>query len=367
MVTLEDFSRLVSGIHAAAVTPQGWESALYDVRQAMGGSQASLVSAPADVWSINATTLPETALDSYAAYYHRIDYVLTEVRAGKVGDIRCGTELVAPQRHSEFHNDWLRPNDIGDGIMVLVNAVPAQQCLIVAGPPRTEAFDTSERRKLLGSLIRHVQQALRVQAAVSAQADINVQLAEALEAVRHGMVIVTPECLVVHINSAAEHIVASNDGLCLRSGRLASVNTGTECDLQSALRDAVDGDPSGIRSGRSFSCARPSGKHAYVLHVLPIHGRDADYRGAPTAALVVIVDPEDDPLPPEALLGSLYGLTRTETRIALGVLRGADPRHIAEEMSVSLTTVRTHLQHVFDKTDTHRQADLVRLLMRLGP
>jgi DNA-binding CsgD family transcriptional regulator len=29
--------------------------------------------------------------------------------------------------------------------------------------------------------------------------------------------------------------------------------------------------------------------------------------------------------------------------------------------------VRTHLQHVFDKTDTHRQADLVRLLTTLLP
>ncbi|HEX5142295.1 MAG TPA: helix-turn-helix transcriptional regulator [Mycobacterium sp.] len=208
----------------------------------------------------------------------------------------------------------------------------------------------------------YVKQELRAQAAMGALFDSNVQLADALDAVRHGMVIVTPEYLVAHVNSAADCILAADDGLHLRSGRLTSANNGTEYDLQSALRDAVDGDAAATRTGRSFSCTRPSGKHAYVLHVLPIHGR-----GAPTAALVVIVDPEDDPSPPEALLGSLYGLTRTEARIALGVLRGAEPRQIAEEMSVSLTTIRTHLQHVFHKTDTHRQADLVRLLLRLGP
>ena len=28
-----------------------------------------------------------------------------------------------------------------------------------------------------------------------------------------------------------------------------------------------------------------------------------------------------------------------------------------------MATVKTHLQHVFDKTDTHRQAELVRLLL----
>ena len=32
-----------------------------------------------------------------------------------------------------------------------------------------------------------------------------------------------------------------------------------------------------------------------------------------------------------------------------------------------MTTVRTHLQHIFDKTDTHRQAELVRLLLMVSP
>ena len=41
-------------------------------------------------------------------------------------------------------------------------------------------------------------------------------------------------------------------------------------------------------------------------------------------------------------------------------------KELSEKLSVSLVTVRTHLQHVFDKTDTHRQAELVRLLLVLG-
>jgi FixJ family two-component response regulator len=45
------------------------------------------------------------------------------------------------------------------------------------------------------------------------------------------------------------------------------------------------------------------------------------------------------------------------------VLDGSGLGPIADEMSVSLSTVRTHLQHVFDKTQTHRQAELVRLLL----
>ena len=52
---------------------------------------------------------------------------------------------------------------------------------------------------------------------------------------------------------------------------------------------------------------------------------------------------------------------------ALRVANGQGLTPISEELSVSIATVKTHLQHVFDKTDTHRQAELVRLLTAVLP
>ena len=36
---------------------------------------------------------------------------------------------------------------------------------------------------------------------------------------------------------------------------------------------------------------------------------------------------------------------------------------VAENLGVTLSTVRTHLQRAFEKTDTRRQSELVRLLL----
>ena len=83
--------------------------------------------------------------------------------------------------------------------------------------------------------------------------------------------------------------------------------------------------------------------------------------------MVVIVDPERLPEPPAELLRRLYGFTKAETDIALGVLRTDGLKPLADELALSLPTVKTHLQHVFDKTATHRQAELVRLLLRILP
>ena len=84
-------------------------------------------------------------------------------------------------------------------------------------------------------------------------------------------------------------------------------------------------------------------------------------------ALVLIIDPDDEPEPGLALVRRLYRLTEAEAQVALRVMHGANLKQVAEELSISHATVRTHLQHVFDKTGTHRQAELVRLLLALSP
>jgi DNA-binding CsgD family transcriptional regulator len=43
---------------------------------------------------------------------------------------------------------------------------------------------------------------------------------------------------------------------------------------------------------------------------------------------------------------------------------GEPPQETADELGISITTVKTHLQKIFAKTDTGRQADLIQLLQR---
>jgi DNA-binding CsgD family transcriptional regulator len=216
-------------------------------------------------------------------------------------------------------------------------------------------------------LVVHLQQALRTQDKLAALANTTIELAGALEVVRHGVIVVGSDHRVMDLNSAAEQIFRAEDGICMRSGHFAAANAHTERELHRAIHNAVDSGRSTVRMGRSLICARPSGKRPYVVHVLPSHCRDTGESPGHAMALVLIIDPEDEAEPTAALLRRLYHLTKAEADIVLRMMRGADVKQIAEELSVSLPTVRTHLQHVFEKTDTHRQAELVRLLLALSP
>lgn len=63
-------------------------------------------------------------------------------------------------------------------------------------------------------------------------------------------------------------------------------------------------------------------------------------------------------------LRARYGLTRTETAVALQIAEGHGRSAAAVTLGISLATVRTHLSHIFEKTGVRRQAELVRLVLK---
>jgi DNA-binding CsgD family transcriptional regulator len=64
----------------------------------------------------------------------------------------------------------------------------------------------------------------------------------------------------------------------------------------------------------------------------------------------------------QVALANAFGLTGAETRVALAAALGKGGPVIAEDLDVSLSTVRTHLKAVFAKTGTRSQAHLAAIL-----
>ena len=65
-------------------------------------------------------------------------------------------------------------------------------------------------------------------------------------------------------------------------------------------------------------------------------------------------------------LTDAFHLTRREADVADLLASGSDPACIARTLGISLDTVRTHLKHVYRKTNTHSQCDVVRLMLALS-
>jgi len=65
-----------------------------------------------------------------------------------------------------------------------------------------------------------------------------------------------------------------------------------------------------------------------------------------------------------AFLQNRFNLTRAEARIVLRLATGMSLKSCAKALGVGYETVRRHLKSAFLKTGTHRQAELLLIVIR---
>jgi DNA-binding CsgD family transcriptional regulator len=364
MFSIEEFSRVVSEIYASSISPQNWVVALADISSMLDATGSAIYIGRGPSRSVMSATVPSEARKSYIEHFYAMDYVLDAVERGPAGLVHGGQKLVALRTRSEFEADFMCPFGMDDGLFMRLTVGATPATVLVAAPKRADPYDTAERVKFMGALIPHFEQALRTQHHLVEVGGYSAgDITCVIDVIRHGIVIVGTSG-VVHLNSAAQRILTSGDGFCIRSGSLVATHTSTNTELQGSIAGACTELRNGSRGGVSFACGRPSGKRPYVVHVLPV--ANAEHPSV-ARALVMIIDPEQDVEPPKTLMRRLFGLTNAEAEVALRVVRGDGLKPISEDLALSTTTIKTHLHHIFDKTDTHRQAELVRLLLAIVP
>jgi DNA-binding CsgD family transcriptional regulator len=253
--------------------------------------------------------------------------------------------------------------DGGDGIYAnLARGGDGVGWLSIAAPLRPRSFGSEARMRLMRLMVPHLQHALRVQSHM-AEAELQRRRAhDALEHVAHGVVMLDAGGSVLFANRAALSISTPANGLKIGRTGIRAQRPAEDAALQRAIAHASGRTRRGPRGGETLALTRNGERQPLMAHVLPAVLDDPDVADG---TLVLLVDPGRETPSLAASLTRLYGLTRKEARVATEILRGDGLQAVADRMSVTLSTVRVHLQNVFDKTQTHRQTELMRLLLSL--
>lgn len=222
--------------------------------------------------------------------------------------------------------------------------------------------------RLFKLLSPHVCRALAISDALDIRALKSEMLEKTLDALAAGVFLTARDGHVVHMNRAAERQVEAGSSIRLVNHRLSPVDPAAGVALAKAIemasRDNADMDT------REHSVAIPNGiGGGYVATLLPVQSGQRRGVLAPFAASVAVFmqDPVQVPLMPGEAFARLHGLTGGELRVLLALSQGLGGMEAADMLGISETTVRTHLQRIFSKTDTSRQADLLRLLHSSTP
>ncbi len=188
---------------------------------------------------------------------------------------------------------------------------------------------------------------------------------ELLDLFPAGVILLSPACRVIAANRGAERILCQGDGLELEGQRLRAASPEETQELRELVRTLAREVSQDLPEGRNTRpISRPSGRRPLQVLLSRLGAGENGAAGRRSAVALFVTDPEEAVEIPMARLQRLYGLTLSEARIASHLAAGRRPEVVAAELGVQTNTVRMHLKRIFAKTNTHRQSELVALLLR---
>ncbi|NEW56909.1 LuxR family transcriptional regulator [Nocardia cyriacigeorgica] len=355
-ITLQRFSDLIAGIYDAGASTERWDSVIADIAAAFGAVRGVLVIAEPVTHQF---VVKASGAGIGEDVYHRIIRAADRIQHLPAGATVTSDELFAlPVGGNGASPDG--PNGLANSFIARLSPAVPSSWICLTMPEQVDVSHHSAGRALLRVLVPHLEHALRTQSRLVALTRERAFALATLEKAHYGIMIVTSDAAVIFANSMAEDITVHGDGLAAdSSGRLRATPSTNQARFSRLVREAAGPE----RSSGSVAITRPSGKRPLVVRVTPLDDLAGDGPPRHRAVLLLVTDPDHDPEPQPTTLHDLYGLTDAETLVAMGVMRGDGLPAVADQLSVSLFTARTHLQHIFVKTGTHRQAELVRLLL----
>ncbi|MBE0547944.1 MAG: helix-turn-helix transcriptional regulator, partial [Rubrivivax sp.] len=182
-------------------------------------------------------------------------------------------------------------------------------------------------------------------------APLGTLLARALDEVDFGIALVAEDGEVLHMNHRARHALYAEQGLQVLGKRLRTSDPCSLISLHDALRDAA-------RRGLRRLLPLGHGDATQLAALVPVQPG--------VAALLLGRTSVCEELSMQCFART-HALTAAETRVLAALGRGVTPAEIARELGVKISTVRTQINAIRQKTDTATITALVHLVAGLPP
>ena len=368
LLSNDELSALIGAIYDCALDRERWPNALDRVRTALDFANAviTLISHPSGVLLLNVSSGVEPYWQAktieYGAEAIEVWGGLEAILALPVDRPAVLSRLRNPADWADnrFALEWARPQGLVDTL-----AVPLTLDRTAVG---SVAFGRHESKGEIGNieveaarlLLPHLQRAVAIGRILEFRSLMNATVASALDALAAGVILVTADLGIVHANAAAQQMLAHGDPVRANRGRVSVRPSPVEAALAAAVRQAAD-DPASL-GRRGLGLPLPANAAPGMIHVLPLRIGSLlpDVSSRAVAAIFVAVPEAPVCLPIEAL-AALYDLTSAEARVFNAIAAGHTRAEAARLLDIGEETVKTHLSHIFLKTGTRRQADLVAL------
>jgi DNA-binding CsgD family transcriptional regulator/PAS domain-containing protein len=365
-----EFSELVGLIYDTALDPDAWPimlNRLADILSTLCGVIRGCDSS-IDVTAIKASQSDPDYFRSFTEWWARLNVAWKSSGKLPVSAIMV-PEMVMPHHefwHTDLYSEWCERQEVEAAVATNLSIEGPSSMVQEAHSPDAKGDLDPRATRLFAALIPHLQRAVQLQLRLAGLGGPREGSAGILNQLLQGVLLVDAEARVIFANRAAEDVLRAGRGLFVgRDGLRAQIQSETR-RLRRIIGDCAEPQ-------RELGCApvhlrltREQGMPLIIL-VVPHLSPFSRINGVRPQAVLFITDPEATTGMRREWLRKDFGLTPAEAAVATEILKADGLQAAAKRLGVSLTTAHTHLAHIFDKTGTHRQAELVRLLLQSQP
>jgi DNA-binding CsgD family transcriptional regulator/PAS domain-containing protein len=363
---------VVDAIWRCALSEDQWHHTLRLIGQ-LCASQASMLvvhNCESGASKLIASTGYEAAFTHlYEEKYAIESPILTRIVTQPLGAVKTRAMLVDDCEFydSRYYLEWLKPQGFDDTVAFNVLESPGRLGSWIGH--RHEAFPRygDSEVRLLATVAPDICRAVRIILDLNQQALRSNALEASLDVLASGVYLIGRDGRIDYMNPAAERQVKGGRGLRVANGRLVPVDCAARVAFDRAISETIS---CGTPQERVTTLAIPDGsRKGLIATILPLR-REAwwDLCDSPGAVAAMFVqDPVVAVTLPGEAFAKLHRLTDCERRVILAVASGRCIKETADVLGISETTVKTHLSHIFSKTGTSRQTELLQMLAHCAP
>ncbi len=359
----------VGRLYEAAANPERWPAAVETAAQLFNAPMGQI-----NVYNARQSRLNFSVAHG-VAYSHHVLNRYAELSAGDPFTHKAlkysGKALRCSQiadrstiRKSQMYREILQPHGIEYRVVSIVGDQESQFGIFGLMRGSNDRDFDDDDVALMSDILPHFRQAMSLYSTLSTGTTGDKFALAALNSLSVGIAIVDSNASVLFLNTAGKAIIDEEGGFALRNNHLTADRPEDAVRMLAILRQIIGESKSGVSTsadflvlGRIDGGAPLSATIApLVRHVdLPVPLAHVD-----SLAIVVFTDPCRQMEVPAELLQRLYGLTPAEGRLLAELVGGRSLEDAARALGVKKETGRKRLANIFQKTQTNRQAELVR-------
>jgi DNA-binding CsgD family transcriptional regulator/PAS domain-containing protein len=364
-----ELSEIIGLIYDCALDPRIWPVALEHVRVFREAAMAGITVLDTTCQHMRTSVLvglSEEArnelVQTYAALmpaklYDSSNLIVDEVYS--TADFMDYEEF----KQSRFYREWAQPNGLFDTSSSCIMKSPARFAMAACTLPRI----CTERDKQLGRMLApHIRRAVTIADLVDSRLVELNQLEQALSKLSIGVLICDEQAKILYANDPAEAMLRDGDPIRSDDGSLATLLPGATAALLKIVNEAAQEEAGLGVAGIGIPAPDARGRARAVLHILPLERRTGGTPADGRQVAIFIADAHSPSHLPIDALAALHGLTPTEALVLGRIAKGETAEEVASAMAIAMSTVRTHVNHLLEKTGLRRQTELVRLVRQFA-